>query len=64
MKAKLILINWLLSFMSLSVDMERSPLWAVILIVTWFVCLCLLLKDADKKGWMNKILKQLKIDEL
>jgi hypothetical protein len=64
MKAKLILINWALSFMGLCIDTERSPLWAVLLMVAWFAGSSLLLKYADKKGWMNEIVKRYKIDEL
>jgi hypothetical protein len=64
MKAKLILINWGLSFTGLCIDTERSPLWAVLLMVGWFAGSSLLLKYADKKGWMNKIVKRYKIDEI
>jgi hypothetical protein len=35
MKA-IIIINWLLSFGSLSIDTELSPLWAVFACVAWF----------------------------
>lgn len=55
MKAKIILINWCLSFVGLSIDTERSPLWAVLVMVAWFFLSSLLLKYADKKGWMNNI---------
>jgi hypothetical protein len=64
MKAKLILINWMLSFMSLCIDTERSPLWAVLLVAAWFAGSSLLLKYADRRGWMNDICKRLKMDEL
>lgn len=64
MRAHLILINWLFSLMGLSIDTERSPLWAVLLMVTWFATASLLLKYADKKGWMDKIAKRYKLDEL
>jgi len=64
MKAKLILINWCLSFCGLSIDTERSPLWAVLIMVAWFVAATLLLKNADKHGWMNEIVKRYKLDEL
>ena len=58
MKAKLILINWILSFTGLCIDTERSPLWAVLLMVGWFAGSSLLLKYADRRGWMNDIRKQ------
>ena len=64
MKAKLILINWALSFMGLYIDMEHSPLWAVMVMVAWFVAASLLLKYADKKGWLNDFNKRFKLDEL
>jgi hypothetical protein len=58
MKAYLISINWALSFCGLCVDTENSPLWAVLLMVAWFAGSCLLLKYADKRGWMDKIMKR------
>jgi hypothetical protein len=64
MKAKIILVNWCLSFFGLCIDTERSPLWAVLLMVAWFVGSSLLLKYADKRGWMNEIIKRYKLDEL
>jgi hypothetical protein len=64
MKAKLILINWCLSFCGLCIDTDHSPLWAVLIAVGWFFLSSLLLKYADKKGWMNEIVKRYKLDEL
>ena len=55
MKAKLILINMVLSFSALSVDTERTPLWAVLLIVAWFLSSALLFKYAYVKGWFKFI---------
>jgi hypothetical protein len=52
------------SLMGLSIDTERSPLWAVMLMVAWFAGSSLLLKVADKRGWMNEIVKRYKLDEL
>ena len=60
MKAKLILINWALSFMGLCVDTEKSPLWAVLVMFSWFAVSSLLLIYADKHGWMDNIRKHLK----
>jgi hypothetical protein len=54
MKAKLILINWCFSLCGLCIDTERSPLWAVLLMVAWFAGSSLLLKYADKHSWMEK----------
>lgn len=64
MKAIFILVNWALSLMSLCIDTERSPLWASLLCVVWFAASSLLLKYADRKGWLDKICKTFKIDEL
>jgi len=64
MKAILILLNWCLSLCGLSIDTERSPFWAVMLMVAWFGASTLLLKYAFKKGWMNDIIKRFKFDEL
>lgn len=62
MKSTLILINWGLSFMGLCIDTECSPLWAVLLMVGWFIGSTLLLNYADKKGWMDVIVKRFKMD--
>lgn len=64
MNAKLILINWRLSFIGICIDMECSPLWAVLIAFGWFLLSSLLLKYAYKKGWMNQIVKRYKLDEL
>jgi hypothetical protein len=64
MRAKLILINWSLSFFGLCIDTERAPLWVVLTAVAWFFLSTLLLKHADGKGWMKEIVKRYKLDEL
>ena len=64
MKAKLILVNWALSFIGLSIDTEHSPLWAVLMMFAWFACSTLLMKYADKKGWLDDIYKRFKMNEL
>jgi hypothetical protein len=64
MKAKLILINWCLSLCGLCIDTERSPLGAVLIVVVWFCLSTILLKHADKKGWLKEIIKHYKLDEL
>ncbi|MCL2651146.1 MAG: hypothetical protein FWD60_09020 [Candidatus Azobacteroides sp.] len=60
MKTKLVLINWILSFMGLCIDTERSPLWAVLLMFVWFAGSSLLLIYADKRGRLNDIRKRYK----
>jgi hypothetical protein len=62
MKAKLIIANWLLSFMGLSIDTERSPMWASLLMVAWFLGASLLLNYADRRGWMDKAMKRFEMD--
>ena len=62
MKAKLILINWVLSFAGLCIDTERSPVWAVLLVMVWFGISSLLLRYADRRGWMDDICKRLKME--
>jgi hypothetical protein len=65
MKAKFILLNWALSLCAVgSTDTEQSPIWAVLLIFGWFAGSSLLLKRADKRGWMDKIVKRYKLDKL
>jgi hypothetical protein len=65
MKAKLILLNWVLSLCTVGcVAVEDSPLWAVLLLLAWFALSSLLLKYADRRGWMTEIVKRYKLDEL
>jgi hypothetical protein len=40
MKSLIIIINWLLSLCSLCIDTERSPMWAVLLCLVWFIVSC------------------------
>lgn len=58
MKAILILLNWCISLCGLSVDTDTAPMWVVLLMMAWFASATLLLKYADKKGWMDKIVKR------
>lgn len=60
MKGKLILINWALSFMGLSIDTESSSLAAVMIMLTWFMISSFLLIRAEKHG----VFKQFKNNEL
>ena len=55
MKAKLILINWVLSFMGVVVV---SPFWASMVGAAWFVGSCLLLAWAQKQVWFDKGIKK------
>ena len=64
MKAYLIIGNWVLSFVGLCVDTERTPLvWCLVMFV-WFAGSTLLLNYADRKGWMDKVVKRFELDEL
>ena len=47
MKSLLIILNWLLSVCGLCIDTERSPLWAVLVCVAWFVVACWLMRYAS-----------------
>lgn len=64
MKAYFILINWLLSFMALSVDTEKSSFAAVMLVFAWFAISSILLIRAQRRGTLRNIEKRFKIDEL
>jgi len=65
MKAKLTLINWLLSFMAVGcLDMDHPSLVGIFVIIAWFAGSTLLLRYADKRGWMKEITKRYKLDEL
>ena len=65
MKAKLILINWLLSFLAVcSLDLDRSSMTGILVILAWFAGSSLLLRYADKRGWMDKIIKRFNFYEL
>lgn len=55
MKGKLITINMALSFAGLSIDTNKSPLWAVVLIIAWFIASALLMNYTSRKGWFKSI---------
>lgn len=59
MKSYLILINWLLSFIALSIDTERSHFLAVMVVFTWFAISTLVLVRAQRRGTFRKIEKTL-----
>lgn len=63
MKARLIYINWCLGFFGLFIDTEFSPLWAVAVGFVWFIIASILLIYADKKGWMDDLVKRNKFKE-
>ncbi len=64
MKAKLILVNFIASWIGLSIDTEYSPLWACLLAVVWFLVSSALFLRASKRGCFKEIEKRFKIDEL
>lgn len=64
MKAKLIFINWMLSFFSLCIDTERSSFIAVVIVIVWFTISSLLFIRAQRRGDFREIEKRFKIDEL
>lgn len=64
MKSYLIMINWMLSFIGLSINTEHNPLWASIAGIAWFVISSVILSKADKNGTMDSIKKRFKINEL
>lgn len=55
MKARLIIINMALSFAGLSVDTEKTPLWAILILVAWFIASALLMSYAYRKRLFNTI---------
>ena len=61
MKAKLIIINLMLSFTGISVE---SPFWASMVGVSWFIASLALFNWADWKGLLNEISKRFKLDEI
>jgi len=65
MKAILIAVNWLLSFMAIcSVDMDHSRMGGILFVLAWFVGSSLLLRVAERRGWMDWIVKRFNLDEL
>jgi hypothetical protein len=53
----IIIINWLLSFFSLCIDTEQSPLWAVLACGAWFAVSSLLLRFVRVKDVLRGIVK-------
>jgi hypothetical protein len=64
MKAKLILINFIVSWFGLAIDTEHSPLWASMTAIAWFLMSGWLFLRASKRGDYKKIENRFKIDEL
>jgi len=64
MKAAFIVINWALSFMGLTIDTDTAPAWAILIAIAWPAFSTLLLRYANRRGWMDKFVKRFKIDEL
>lgn len=63
MKPYLILLNWTLSFMGLTLNTEHNPLWAVAAGVAWFAVSSIILLRADRKGTMDKLNKRFNTEE-
>lgn len=57
MKA-LIITNWVLSFMALSIDTEASSFIAVMIVLGWFLASSLILIRAQKRGDFNHLKKE------
>lgn len=64
MKAKIILINWCLAFMALSIDTEKSSFATVCIVFAWFAVSSVLFIRAQRRDEFRKIEKRFKIDEL
>ena len=64
MRAYLIIGNWVISFVGLGVDTERTPLLVCLLMVVWFAGSTLLLNYADRKGWLDQVMKRFGLDEV
>ncbi len=58
MKSKLILINWIFSFMGLSIDTEKSSFIAIMIMFLWFMISSLILIRAEKRGEFNHLKKE------
>jgi hypothetical protein len=55
MKGVLVSLNFALSLLGLSIDTNRSPIWAVLVVFLWFAASTWLLRVAYHKGWMKQI---------
>lgn len=64
MKSNIILVNWILSFISLCIDTEKSSFLAVMIVFVWFLISTVLFLRAQKRGSFKKIEKRFKINEL
>lgn len=64
MKAKLILLNFIVSWFGLAIDTEYSPLWASLIAVGWFLVSGVLFLRATRRGDYREIEKRFKINEL
>ncbi len=50
MKSKAILTNWILSFMALSIDTDKSSFIAVIIVFAWFLLSTVILIRTSDRG--------------
>ncbi|HBX44447.1 MAG TPA: hypothetical protein DEG28_00940 [Porphyromonadaceae bacterium] len=64
MKAKIILVNFMLSFIGLSIDTENSPFWAGLVAIAWFLISGAILIRADRRGAMDNLKRKFKINDL
>ena len=62
MRAVLIMVNWLASFMGLCVDTERTALWICLVLYGWFLGATMMLNYADRRGWMDELMKRFEMD--
>ena len=56
------MVNWLASFMGLCVDTERTALWICLVLYGWFLGATMLLNYADRRGWMDELMKRFEMD--
>ena len=57
MKSLLIIFNMLCAFCAMSIDTERSPLWATAVVVAWFAIAAWLLKYASPADALRALVK-------
>lgn len=62
MKALLIKVNLLISFLGLNIDPDHSSLVAVIIFVAYFIASASLFIYAQNNGWLNQSPKNTKIN--
>lgn len=58
MKAKLILLNFILSWFGLAIDTEHSPLWTCLIVIAWFIVSGVLFLHATRRDYFRDIEKR------